>query len=241
MPRLYGDLAQWWPLLSPKEDYCEEAHAYVRLIKATCGRARTLLELGSGGGNNAYYMKEQFELTLVDLAPDMLEVSKSINPECAHLAGDMRSIRLEKKFDVVFIHDAIMSMQTFEDLKKVIEIAYFHCNTGGCVLVVPDFFEETFHPYTHHGGSDGAGLAMRYLEWSYDTDPTDGIYATDFLYVLHLADGTVRCENETHQGRLFSKAQWREAFADAGFIVRLEPLVLESGDSDLEVFIGTKP
>jgi trans-aconitate methyltransferase len=57
--------------------------------------ASTLLELGSGGGNNASHMNRRFaELVLVDVAPGMLEVSRRLNPECAHVAGDMRTVRL---------------------------------------------------------------------------------------------------------------------------------------------------
>ena len=49
-PRLYGELAAWWPLLSDPGDYVEEATFYQTQLLAACdGEARTLLELGSGG------------------------------------------------------------------------------------------------------------------------------------------------------------------------------------------------
>jgi predicted TPR repeat methyltransferase len=69
--RLYDDFAQWWPLLSKPEDYAEEAQFFGQHLIAACdGPARTLLELGSGGGNNASHMKRLFEqVTLVDLSP----------------------------------------------------------------------------------------------------------------------------------------------------------------------------
>ena len=40
--------------------------------------ARTLLELGSGGGNNASHLKARFECTLTDLSPDVLALRRSI-------------------------------------------------------------------------------------------------------------------------------------------------------------------
>lgn len=236
--RLYTDLAPWWPLLSPKEDYREEAAEYVRLLRGACPHAKTLLELGSGGGHNAFYMKPEFELTLVDLAPRMLEASKELNPECRHVAGDMRSIRLQSLFDAVFVHDAIMSMETLEDLERVIRTAHVHCKPGGCVLVAPDYFRETFRPYTHHGGSDGTGRALRYLEWAYDPDPDDDWYRTDFLFVLHLEDGTVQHEYERHKCTLFTEQKWMDLFDGVGFAVELLPLNIAS--STLRVFIGTK-
>ena len=52
-PRLYRDLADWYPLLTPVDDYAEEAAFYRRLFETQCKRpARTLLDLGSGGGHN---------------------------------------------------------------------------------------------------------------------------------------------------------------------------------------------
>ena len=71
-------------------------------------RPGTLLELGSGGGNNASHLKARFNCTLTDISPDMLALSRTLNPECEHLEGDMRTLRLGRTFDVVFIHDAIV-------------------------------------------------------------------------------------------------------------------------------------
>ena len=105
--KLYSDLASWWPLLSAPEDYAEEAAFYTRMLLAAGAlRPRTVLELGSGGGNNASHMKSHFDLVLVDPSPGMLAVSRRLNPECEHLEGDMRSVRLGREFDAVFVHDA---------------------------------------------------------------------------------------------------------------------------------------
>jgi hypothetical protein len=64
----YGDLAPWWPLISPVEDYQDEA-LYFRSLFGEHKRGlpqRSLLELGSGGGHIASYFAADFELTLVD-------------------------------------------------------------------------------------------------------------------------------------------------------------------------------
>ena len=76
------------------------------------GEATTLLELGSGGGNNASHLKHRFECTLTDLSPEMLALSRTLNPECEHIEGDMRTLRLERTFDAVFVHDAIAYITT---------------------------------------------------------------------------------------------------------------------------------
>src|SRR5437867_3213289 len=81
-PRLYRELADWWPLLSTPSHYTEEAALYRQVLMEVCERPpRTLLDLGSGGGNNASHLKEHFELTLVDRSPQMLAVSRALDPD----------------------------------------------------------------------------------------------------------------------------------------------------------------
>src|SRR5436190_3075338 len=107
-PKLYGELADWFRLLTAPEDYAEEAELYRALVVEGCAfPPRTVLELGSGGGNNASHLKRHFEMTLVDRSREMLAISRSLNPECEHLVGDMRSVRLGRTFDAVFVHDAV--------------------------------------------------------------------------------------------------------------------------------------
>jgi hypothetical protein len=107
-PRIYTDLADWFHLLTAPAEYAEEAEFYLRTIAEALGhRPLTLLELGAGGGNNAWHYKRTVErVTLTDLSPRMLALSERINPECEHIIGDMRSARLSREFDAVFIHDA---------------------------------------------------------------------------------------------------------------------------------------
>src|SRR5262245_15595750 len=109
MLNMYNELAEWWPLLSPLDDYADEASFFHQvLVAAGLPSAPTLLELGSGGGNNAFHLKPYFaQVTLADVSPQMLAVSRNLNPDCEHLEGDMRTLRLQRTFDVVFIHDAI--------------------------------------------------------------------------------------------------------------------------------------
>ena len=130
-PRMYTELASWWPLLSSLDEYAEEAAFYQEKLLEACERPpHTLLEIGSGGGNNASHLKQRFQMVLVDLSPGMLEVSRRLHPECEHVEGDMRTVRLGRQFDWVFLHDAICYMTTEEDLRKAIETAFVHCRSG---------------------------------------------------------------------------------------------------------------
>src|ERR1700683_702097 len=137
--KLYDELAEWWPLFSAPADYAEEAAFFAQVLNDSCKPPpRTVLELGSGGGNNALYLKSKFEMTLVDLSPQMLAVSRALNPECEHREGDMRSGNIGRRFVAVFVHDAMAYMTTTADLDAAIRTAYRHFRAGGVALFVPD-------------------------------------------------------------------------------------------------------
>jgi hypothetical protein len=242
MPRLYNEFSSWWPILSAPQDYVEEADFYWHtILKASRDIPETMLELGSGGGNNASHLKHHFQMTLVDQSAGMLEVSHRLNPECEHILGDMSSIRLKREFDVVFIHDAIMYMTNEVDLRNAIETAYLHCKSEGVALFAPDHVKETFRPQTKHGGHDGENRSLRYLEWEWDPDPSDSTYVCDFAYLLREADGGIRCEYDRHVFGLFAREVWLQILRDVGFdpqSIPFEHSELESGSC--EVFLGFK-
>ena len=240
-PRLYHELAGWWPLFSKPEDYLEEAQFYWELILRHSQRQpETMLELGSGGGNNASHLKAHFTMTLVDLSPEMLNISKSLNPECEHIQGDMRNTRLGRRFDAVFIHDAISHITTEADLKSTIETAFFHCKSGGAALFCPDYVRENYRSLTEHGGHDAEERGMRYLAWDHDPDSTDNTYITDFAYLLRDVDN-IRCEYDRILMGLFGHEDWLRLITEAGFLARSVPFDIEEMKQGSEVFLGIKP
>lgn len=237
VPRLYDDLASWWPLLSPPSEYEVEATDLMpRLAITPESQSATLLELGAGGGSLAFHLKHRFQLTLTDVAPAMLAVSQALNPECEHLVGDMRSLRLARQFDAVLIHDAIMYATEPAAVQATLQTAAVHCRNGGRVAVIPDCIRETFAPGTDHGGHDGAdGRGLRYLEWAWDPDPTDDTYLVDYAFLLRSGDGTITIDHDRHVEGLFSRVQWLQWLAEAGLNAR------SSLDSfGREIFIGTR-
>jgi len=241
--RLYSDLAGWFHLLTAPEEYAVEAtHYWQGLLDACDGPAETLLELGSGGGNNASHLKRWFTCTLTDLSPEMLAQSRTINPECEHIEGDMRTLRLARTFDVVFVHDAVVYLTELDDLRAAAVTAFTHLRPGGAVLFAPDFIRETFEPSTDHGGHDGAdGRSLRYLEWVRDPNPDDSLYEVDLVYVLREADGSVRVEHDHCLEGLFTREEWLEALRAAGFEAEERPGVEPEEFPGQRIFIGRKP
>ena len=241
-PVFYDELASWWPLISPPEEYAEEASSFADLLRRySKAQPVSLLELGSGGGCNAFHLKHVFpEITLVDLAPGMLKVSQDLNPECEHLLGDMFSIRLEREFDCCFVHDAICYATSLDQLRAVLETAYLHLKSEGVALFAPDFVRETFRESTGHGGYDSGNRGIRYLEWTWDPDPEDSTYLADYAFLIREGAGEPRVVHDRHVEGLFSRAEWMSVLRDVGFEPQVVEVLRDEKEAPSVVFIGLR-
>jgi SAM-dependent methyltransferase len=240
MVKIYNEFADWFHLLTHPSDYAEEAADYVRIIQTACPGARTVLELGSGGGNNAFHMKRAFTCTLSDLSPRMLQLSRSINPECEHVVGDMRTLRMDRLFDAVFVHDAVEYMTSLADLSLTAATALAHTRPGGVALFLPDGTKETFRESVDEGGHDGAdGRGLRYLAWTLDPDPSDDRYEVHFACLLR-SGATVQAVHDRHEHALFTRQQWRDVLAATGFEVSTPPLDEKTHERQV-AFLARRP
>ena len=216
--RLYADLAGWWPLISPPEEYAAEAACLAAVFTSAPVAVREVLDLGSGGGHVAAHLKDRFSLTLADRSEQMLDVSRRLNPDCAHLRADMRTVRLGRLFDAVLVHDAIDYITSEDELRQVIGTAFAHCRPGGIAAFVPDHVADTFHPVSGRGGgSDATGRQASFRERTWDPDPGDDWVQADYEFTLRAADGTVQVVREAHRLGAFSRRAWLRLLAEEGF------------------------
>jgi len=243
LPGLYTDFAGWYPLLTPPEEYVEEAECYRQaLVAAVAAPPRTLLELGSGAGHMASHYKHHFQSTLSDLSPQMLALSQSLNPDCEYVLGDMCTVRLGRRFDAVLVHDAVMYLTTLEALRQAMTTAFVHCRPGGVALFVPDDVRDTFVESTEHGGSDGVGRSLRYLAWTWDPDPADTTYTVDYAYLLREDGQPLQCVQDRHIEGLFSRAEWMGLLEEVGFTAKTVPRELSDEKPYFnEMFVAIRP
>ncbi len=243
--KLYDELAGWWPLLSKPEDYREESALYEKTFEELARRpVKEVLELGSGGGNNASFLKARYAMTLTDLSQGMLAVSRRLNPECEHVQGDMRTLRLGRDFDAVLVHDAVMYMTTEDDLAAAIGTAARHLRPGGLALFVPDHTIESYEPFTESGGEDGAdGRSLRYLEWSRPRAPGATSAEVSFAVLLKEGDAPARVVLDEQIFGLFSRNMWSRLIEGVGLETRSVPYVLSefAPNDPREMFAGVRP
>lgn len=214
--RLYDDLAPWWSLMSPPSRYAEEAAQLLACMSGAFGRPLgSLLELGSGAGHLATHLPTSLEVVLLDRSEAMLSVSRTSNPDRAHVAADLRTARLGRTFDAVLLHDTVMYLTSREDLVSAMHTAAAHLVPGGVFLILPDVVKETFEEGTVSGGSEDAARAVQMLEWHWDPDPEDDTFAVEFAILLR-EHGQVRSVHEQHQMGLFDRQTLWDAVRAAG-------------------------
>ncbi|MEA2904864.1 MAG: hypothetical protein QOI12_2251 [Alphaproteobacteria bacterium] len=222
LPRIYAGLAPWWPLFSHPDDYAGEAAWILGAFAEALGRKPgQILDLGSGGGNAASHLTPHAPMTLVDLAPEMVEVSRRLNPKAEHVQGDMRTIRLGKSFDAVMIHDAIMYMTSEADLVAALATARAHLKPDGALIVLPDYVAETFEPRVQTGGHDardGSTRGLRYVAWAHAPKAGATAHDLDFAFLLRSGEGQVEVFHDRHRIGLFTREAWLKAFARAGCV-----------------------
>ncbi len=216
--KLYTDLAWIWPVMSPPEDYIEEAEYFASLIeKYAKSPVKTVLNLGCGGGHVDKTLKAHYRITGVDKSETMLELARKLNPEAEYFQGDMRNVRLGRLFDAVVVHDAISYMLSEDDLRAVFETAYAHLKPGGLFLTVVEETPEAFkqNKILHYSHADN-GLEVTSVEYYYDPNVRDTTYDITFIYLIR-QNNKLRVEVDNHVCGIFPMAVWHRALADAGF------------------------
>jgi SAM-dependent methyltransferase len=220
--RLYSDLAWLWPVISPPEDYIEEALQFASIIREFSRiHARTVLHLGCGGGHIDHTLRQYFCITGVDLSPHMLVLARSLNPDVEYRLGDMRSINYAERFDAVIVADSIDYMLNEDDLKAVFQVAFEHLNPGG---VFCTYSEETIERFennqTYSSVHEAGDLQVTLIENRYDPDPADSTYEMVFVYLIR-ESGKLSIQTDRHIGGMFPAATWSKLLQQTGFEMHL--------------------
>ena len=224
MVRLYDELARFWPVLSPPEDYCAEAAAIRALLDehlpAVRDRRPRLLELGAGGGHTLVHLRDAFDLVAADLSDAMLANARALVPGLRCVVDDMRTMRLGETFDAVLAHDAIDYMLTDADLAAACATAAAHLDRGGVFIVAPTYVRETF---TDDDYAEDARchdkIEARYV--SHVRRPDEQATTFELTMVMTIREANaLTIVDDRHQCGLFTIDTWRAVLGGAGFDVR---------------------
>jgi SAM-dependent methyltransferase len=237
--RMYHEFAHFWKLVSPPEDYENEASFWLKALREKLGPGQyDLLELGVGGGNNLSFIKKGFNATAVDQSEEMLAQCRKINPDVELHQGDMRTVRLGRKFNAVVIHDAISYMQTEDDLRQVFETVAAHLEPGGVFVTSPDYFRETFAPpRVNHGTNSDGTTEFTNIEYQWDPDPADTTYEAIMFFMIRSKEG-LKIEQDRHVFGLFPLQAWLDLMTKAGFTAETQDYPVHEGGIKGYLLVG---
>ncbi|TMW71124.1 class I SAM-dependent methyltransferase [Alteribacter natronophilus] len=246
--KAYDDLAWLEPVMAPAEDYIQEAGRFTQAINDALGKRGpgkpAMLHLACGAGGHDAFFKNHFRVTGVDISPGMLEIAAERNPEAEYLPGDMRTIDLERKFDVVAIPDAMMYMTTREDVEAAAATAVGHLAAGGVLMIAVHTKEEFQNNNFVYTAQDGA-LDVTMFENNHIL-PSGDRYEAAFTYLIR-EKGKLRIENDVHTLGLFSLDVWQEVLSGHGLNIETrraddlyDEALMDGGEYPLTVFVCKK-
>jgi SAM-dependent methyltransferase len=216
---VFGNYAHYYDLLYRDKEYKAEAHFIEELIQNHAPDTQSILELGCGTAIHAALLAELgYEVHGVDLSAEMLEKAEerlsTLNPKVVaklkFSQGDIRTVRVEQKFDVVISLFHVFSYQTTnQDLQAAFATAKAHLNPGGLLI-----FDCWYGPAVL---SDRPAVRVKRLE---DEKiqvtriaepliyPNDNLVDVNYhVFIRDKASGTVEEVQETHKMRYLFKQE----------------------------------
>lgn len=233
----YANAAELYDLLyAGQKDYAAEADLLATLIREANPRAKSILDVGCGTGAHARSLIDAgFEVDGVDLEPTFVEIARKKCPEGRFVVGDMTTLDLPGRYDVVTcLFSAIGYVRTEPALRGAIDRMRCHLNPGGILLVDP-WFEpgELTHGWVTTVVGEGEGIKVCRMSRAL----IDGsISRLEFEYLVGTAKGLER-RSEIHELGLFTQAQMEEAFTAAGLIVERKAEALRTRG----IYLGKGP
>lgn len=217
-----------------QRDYADQAVRTRELLLSLHPGARTLLDVGCGTGEGMVHLREDFEITGVDLSPPMVEAARKKLPDLPVHQGDMRDFRLGRAYDAVCcMYSSIGYLEDEEELEAAARTLVGHLAPGGVLLVEPWFLPEQWNGGDLvSGGIDAEGLRIsRMGRWR-----TVGDHCSVEMHYLVADDSGVRHFVDRQTLTLFPREAYERAFARAG----VEVSYTADGYLDRGLFVGRR-
>jgi SAM-dependent methyltransferase len=134
---VFKEYSHYYNLLYKDKNYVGEADYIDSLIqKHSLTHSHTVLNLGCGTGKHDNLLAEKgYKMTGVDFSTDMLDIARDNYPNIDFHEGDIRTLKLNKTFDVVLSLFHVISYQTLnKDIYDAFLTAKQHLKVGGIFI-----------------------------------------------------------------------------------------------------------
>ena len=138
---MYAKFAQWYDLhYRSIKDYRDEVERIAYLLEKLGSKPRSILDVACGTGEHAHILSEDYgyDVDGIDLAPGLIEVAQTKNPEGDFTVADMRDFTLPRKYDVVAcLFSSLGYVETLDGLDATLRSISRHLKPGGWLLLEP--------------------------------------------------------------------------------------------------------
>lgn len=216
----YRDRADLYDRVYHAKDYESEARR-VRQLLHNCGldSDSRVLEVACGTGRHMEHLGKHFRMTGTDLNEPMLEIARQRLPDATFFAGDMAELTVDRPFDALLcLFSSIGYMHGEDRLHAAIERFAVALRPGGVVIIEPWLTRDEFVPGT-----------PSLFTWE-DKDlkiaracvvRADGpLSILEFHWMVARRGDGVERFSERHELWMFSRRQFLDALAAAGFQAR---------------------
>lgn len=225
---VFNEYARYYDLLYRDKDYKGEAEYVHGLIQSHSPGARSILNLGCGSGrHDRELVQNGYEITGVDLSEEMLASARNAAQHISaldYVQGDVRTIRLERSFDVVISLFHVMSYQaTNDELMAAFEAASCHLKPGGIFV-----FDCWYGPGVL---SDRPTVRVKELEDEAISvtriaqpvmHPNENVVDVNYrMFLRDKASGSVREICETHRMRYLFLPEVQQMLSFCGFEIKV--------------------
>lgn len=238
---MFSQSAQWYDVLYSFKNYRGEVEALEALLAEVHPEAETVLDVACGTAEHDRYLARRYRVDGLDANPDFLPVAAQKNPAGEYVQGDMTDFSLAKRYDaIICLFSSIGYVKTLDNVAKTLRCFYRHLNAGGVAVVEPWLTPETWRPdgRVHMlTGETAVGKICR-MNLSEPAAQQEGRLVTvlNFHYLAGTAEGVAHF-TERHEMGLFTVAEMKDAFREAGFTVTYD----EQGLTGRGLYVGERP
>lgn len=231
---MFSKTAQYYDKIYSAKNYRAEVEKLLTLIpRALVHPKSRLLDAACGTGRHLQYLKSHFKVAGFDLDPGLIQIAREKEPEIPFFIADMTDFELSQKFEIITcLFSAIGYVKTLAKLNQSVVCLANHLAPNGVLIIEPWFPPDMWKAGTVHAVLlDEPELKIARVNTSFRTGNLSWF---DLHYLIATPDGTEHFV-ERHELGLFTHAEMREAFANAGLRVHYD----ENGLTGRGLYIGS--
>lgn len=244
---LYTSLAECYDKIYQSKNYTQEA-LFIKehgQSNKTASDEYTLLDLACGTGTHAHELEKYYQVTGIDLNPEMLEIAKTKTQHTTFHTGNMQNISSsigDKCFDVITcLFSAINYNTNLKELEQVFREVYEHLNTNGVFIFDLGFCQENWmEGLVSIDTVVEDNLKLARLCQSHQKN---GIFTADFVFLLK-KDGEINFDIDRHKVGVYYTEQVNTLLENIGYKTNIYAgftnKKYKGGEFNIPVFTATK-